>query len=739
MTAFDVYRDPHGIPHVRADDELTLAYGQGWVTAHDRGWQIEVGRWRAEARLAERLGPAGADWDELAHHLHLPDTAQQAYAALDTADRTWIDAYVAGVNAGLTTGGRDVPELHTLDTLPGPAVQHTPWPAWAPLGVFLVNHVLMSGFPHVLWRDHVARTLGPAHPDIDPARLAALLTTDGGPTAGSNAWALHGSRTATGLPILAGDPHRLLELPGIYQQIRLGCDQYDVVGLAFPGVPGVPHYGHTGHTAWGVTNAMAETDVHTERLRHTPHGTTEAYGPHGWEPTTTRHQTIHVRGSHDRHIETIETARGVVVATTPTTGTPTTGTPTTGEHTAWSVHLPPRTLTAVGVHAWRTLLTTRTTDDVTHALTHWIDPVNRVLAADTTGRVTSLHAGRTTTPPPSGRTLPPPAWHTPPPTWAPAPPAIPIHDTAVDANERPAHPDRDHGHTYAPHHRATRIRTLLATRHTTTATDQDHLLGDTRVPTHGLLRWLTPGTHPLADRLHAWNRHATPDSTDMALYATWRTALVRRIATHPALAPFSHPHPYGPVLDPWLSPTGRIADALENLLTATWLGIDPTAEAHAALDDIAALPDIAALADGPECVSRPWGATHVAQPLHVLDGVPGAHDVVSGREGARGAPWRAVVPELPLGGDGECVRSTTSSPGIDDAVWRASVARWVWDLGDRDASRWSVPFGAAGDPRSPHAADQHADWAAARTVPIVTDWARLRPEHLNHPVPEETS
>ena len=86
-------------------------------------------------------------------------------------------------------------------------------------------------------------------------------------SSGSNAWALHGSRTASGSPLLAGDPHRLIELPGVYQQVRLACDEFDVVGLAFPGVPGVQHFGHTGTAAWGITNAIAHhVEVFRERL-----------------------------------------------------------------------------------------------------------------------------------------------------------------------------------------------------------------------------------------------------------------------------------------------------------------------------------------------------------------------------------------------------------------------------------------------------------------------------------------
>ena len=86
------------------------------------------------------------------------------------------------------------------------------------------------------------------------------------------------------------------------------------------------------------------------------------------------------------------------------------------------------------------------------------------------------------------------------------------------------------------------------------------------------------------------------------------------------------------------------------------------------------------------------------------------------------------MPSLPLGGDTDTVRCTASVPGTSDVCVRGSVARWVWDLADRDASRWGVPFGASGDPRSPHFTDQLTAWAAAETVPVVTDWILLRHE-----------
>jgi penicillin amidase len=82
--------------------------------------------------------------------------------------------------------------------------------------------------------------------------------------------------------------------------------------------------------------------------------------------------------------------------------------------------------------------------------------------------------------------------------------------------------------------------------------------------------------------------------------------------------------------------------------------------------------------------------------------------------------------DVPLSGDGDAVRCTGSTPGVTDRAWRGSVARWAWDLADRDNSLWSVPFGAAGEPASPHFADQLAAWTDVRPVRVLTDWTRLR-------------
>ena len=393
----DVYRDDLGIPHIRATDAGDLAEAQGEVTARDRGWQIEVDRLRAAGRLSELIGEAGVGWDVFARRARLDDTARRALAGADAETRAFVTRYAEGVRRGMSSVGHEAVEFRTLDALFGDTRPREPWADHDPLGVLHVAHALFSTFPLLLWRQHVATTMGDPWVDV----LAGYGGIDETlPTSGSNGWALHGSRTASGLPLLAGDPHRMFELPGVYQQVRLACDEFDVVGLAFPGVPGVPHFGHAGPAAWGVTNAIAHSvDVFRERLRPLPDGY-EALGPDGWRRADVERSTIGVRGGDPVEVEAIETTHGTVVTDLRPDG---------DELIGWSIRMPARANGDLGAAALLELLRARTAADVVAAFGSWIDPVNRVLAADREGTVLSATVGVVPDRPRPERRLPLPA------------------------------------------------------------------------------------------------------------------------------------------------------------------------------------------------------------------------------------------------------------------------------------------------------------------------------------------
>src|SRR5947208_15071897 len=87
------------------------------------------------------------------------------------------------------------------------------------------------------------------------AALVPLSIPDQG---GSNSWALAGHRTASGKPLVAGDPHRALEVPNVYYPNHLACPEFNAIGLSFPGVPGFSHFGPNHAVALCVTPAIAD-------------------------------------------------------------------------------------------------------------------------------------------------------------------------------------------------------------------------------------------------------------------------------------------------------------------------------------------------------------------------------------------------------------------------------------------------------------------------------------------------
>jgi penicillin amidase len=627
-----IYRDAYGVPHVRATTILDLASGQGEVVARDRAWQMEWLRRRATGTTAEILGRHGLPWDRFARRSLLVDTARRAYDRLDDETATFVAAYADGVNAGLHA---DAPELATL------GIEPQSWPVWMPLATFHAQHILFASLGSELWARRAQAELGDD---------AALISHEGPMPSGSNAWAVGGGRTASGLPLIGGDPHRVIESPGVYLQIRLACEEFDVAGFTFAGVPGVQHFAHAGDVAWAITNAMADyQDVRDA-------------GPviERWD------ETITVRDGRPEEVEVAITGRGPVF----TDGVSYRGTSTI--------------LGDLGFGALLPLLRSRTVDDVDRALDGWVEPVNNAVIADRHGTVRYRLAGRIPLRTGDDWT----GWH------GPNRAEIPADGQVVTANERRGPESDAVGADFAPSYRADRIHALLDGRDGLTPADFRAIHNDTYLATVPLLRGLVPG------EFDDWDARMDADSADAARFAAWRNALVRRIAAEPVFAKLHEPVA-DPVHAPWLDVTARIGLALPSLVAAGEpYGIELRELARLALEDARDHP-------------ATWGDTHVAAPVHAFE----VTDL---------AP-----PELPrpaVDGDGDCVRCTGSLPGVTDEAYRGSVARYVWDLADRDASGWVVPLGADGRPGHAHHHDQLPLWVAGDLVPLVTDWSRLAEE-----------
>ncbi|MFC5264953.1 GNAT family N-acetyltransferase [Kribbella qitaiheensis] len=684
-----VFRDAWGVPHLRAGDPLALAYLQGRNAAADRAWQIELERRRFLGTSAAFLGPEALGWDVFARQARLDDTAQRCYQNLDDNTREWISAYVAGVNHGLPGGAQRAPEFAAT----GLTLQE--WEPWAPVGIWLAVHVLFAGFPTKLWREHVAHHLGDAAID--------LFNSEGPRTAGSNGWLISGDRTATGTPIVAGDPHRYIESPGVYQQLRLACPEYDVVGLAVPGIPGMAHFGHTGGVAWAITNAMADyQDLFNEQLRRTGSGSesgVEALGPDGWQRATRHTEMVEVAGAEPAEIEVIETDRGPVIIGGP------------GQSQAISLRYPPRVTGRIGFETLPALLKATTVADVDAAFDPWMEPVNVVMAADTSGGLLHRTAGVVPRRHPDNWLRVVPAWEADHQWqgWHDPMPRAEVDGVAVMANARElAEPL---GVDFAAPFRSRRIRQLLDERSDWTVAEMPSIHSDTWLGSAELildllagLEELSPEATALREQLLAWDRRMDAASNVACSYAAVRKALIRRLAEHPGLAVLDEDVDSSELFLPWLDTLTHTSFALENLLTTDLLpDLNVTWLVKEALEEVASRKP-----------RGPWGDTHHLAPLHALGGPVFA----AGEENF----------ELTLSGDHHCVMSTSSLPGLTDVCIRASAARFAWDLGDRSASQWIVPLGASGVLGDPHHHDQLPLWLRGELASIEIDWDKLTAE-----------
>jgi penicillin amidase len=298
----NVLFDSLAMPHIFAQNEEDLYFAQGYITAHDRLWQMEFQTHAAAGRLTEIIGRGPGDavlnYDRGQRRLGLAFGAEQALKSLesDPVTRKIVEKYTEGVNA----------YIQTLDykTLPFEykLLHYKPEP-WTPLKCALLlksmaqtlnmrdkdmemtNALSMFGFDvlQTLYPDRepvsdpivdkpngwkfkpvTLDTVPLALPDeliqlkklpAEPIKVKKLPVSD--PTTGSNNWAVSGSKTATGSPLLCSDPHLGLNLPSLWYALQLHAPGVNTMGASLPGAPGVI-IGCTDSIAWGVTNAQRD-------------------------------------------------------------------------------------------------------------------------------------------------------------------------------------------------------------------------------------------------------------------------------------------------------------------------------------------------------------------------------------------------------------------------------------------------------------------------------------------------
>ena len=352
----EVLSDGFGVPHVYARDTSDAWFVAGALHARDRRWQMELYRRAAYGRLSEVLGTATLPIDKRMLTLGIRPAADRELGRLGAAARAALTRYAEGVNAATAglTGRRRPLEFQVLGLTPEP---------WTPADSLAIGRLLAYRLAEnanaELVRHAMARAVGagaaealtgrypdgaptvlgelaefapaapaapatPAAPAPTPTRpapsAAAAVSYPPGlgwlnptaPRANSNAWVVGPTRTASGRPVLANDPHLPVELPAVWYEMHLVAAGLDVQGVSVPGTPFVA-IGHNARIAWGFTNTGA--DVQDLVLQTFDLARRRVDGPGGWEAVQVESAPIPVKGrSTPEPFEIWRTSFGAVFA-----------------------------------------------------------------------------------------------------------------------------------------------------------------------------------------------------------------------------------------------------------------------------------------------------------------------------------------------------------------------------------------------------------------------------------------
>lgn len=764
------------VPHVYASSADDLFFAQGWVTANERLWQMDVLRRSARGRLSEIFGerqlalreprgvesgapaqpkrertqdgashadsgsgergparPAAApfhdvdtllrgrttvDVDHLMRVVGLADAARASWAVLSATSRRALERYAEGVNARIAEGA---PPLECR------LLRYTPEP-WTPLDALCIQKLLAFELAPT-WRAvlaiealratpgaraglHALLPLAPrGEPPLAPglAQLAAFASAEqqqaalgGVGHAGSNAWVVGPSRSASRAPLLGNDPHLLLTAPGPFFLVHLSApdEGYDVAGAALPGVPGVL-VGHNREIAWGITPALVQdADLYAETL--------DAEGRYRdgakWEPLEVRREEIAVRGRSKPAIREIRRTRhGPLLSDVldPQPEGP------LGISLRWTGQAATRELDALlaidRASGW---------DEFRAALRHHGAPALHFCYADRAGHIGSQLAG----------TIPLRHDDAPlvirdgasDPGWTGAVPwdELPMRFDPPDAVIATADQQVAGAPNLAePPWRHERVRSLLTgTRRLTpeemAAIQADQYSGWAARLTETLLvplatedagAALSARAKEALARILAWDHVARPDSDGAALFYLFHDALVRDLLADAVGT--EDLHGYLEFLDASLVSLDRLLHDEDE----AWRGIGGRRVACARALDRAAERIVARL--GADPAGWRWGALHPLQLRHHL------HTL---------RPLGRLLSPGPIetGGDAMTVNGGHFVHAAPYAHRFGAAYRQIFDLADWDRARVITCSGQSGDPLSRHYADQLRLWHDGEYLPL---------------------
>ncbi|MDX6627506.1 MAG: penicillin amidase [Solirubrobacterales bacterium] len=720
-----VRRDRWGVPHVEAGDRADLYFAQGFCHAQDRLWQMDFYRRVVRGRVSEMAGSEGLAIDRLLRTLGIRRVAEREEAALQPELRGLLERFCEGVNAAADEAKARPLEMQLL---------RLQWEPWRPVDILSLGKLLAFGlstnWERELLRADMLRELGaelaarldPTYPADNPIVTQEPWSGDGlaiveqidavrrsmglaAEASGSNNWAVSGALSATGSPLIAGDPHLPPSMPGIWYEVGLRSGERFVRGASMPGMPGV-YMGQNNDVCWTFTNVMADVqDLFIERVEDDRYLFEDE-----WLPLQTVREEIAVKGRPEPVVLDVKlTHHGPIVNE---------ALGADGDEPlalAWQTLSEPTTFTGMFE-----LLEIESGPELVAKLAGHTSPASNLIWADRHGSIGYKLIGRLPLRRGGCPDLPKPGWSgefewegTIP--YDELPEVVdPESGFLVTANNRIVGDDYPHHITseWLDGFRAKRIEQLIgeSDEHdlgTFEAMQSDNLSLPGLEAARRLSRLSPRGQRERSaiERLRSWDGRLDPDTVAGTIYQAFLLRLAREVARavigdrdlserwlDRADNGFT-PH----VTSPWRWHShlmGLWAEADEALVGRPWDELVLEALAGA-LDDLEER-------FGPDPQAWRWGRIHEMEFPHPLGE-------------ANPLLRRLFNRRLRAGGAQETVSQIAYDPNDPyRAVWAPSW-RMVADPTDPDRSRWQMFTGQSGHPASSHYDDLQADWLQGRT------------------------
>jgi penicillin amidase len=762
-----VYFDDLGVPHVEAHNEPDLVRAVGFLQGRSRFFQMDTIRRYARGRLSELVGEqklmlgSTVSLDRSMRSWGFDRASQAEVASLDDESRRLMTAYVEGVNAALKEF--EPIEYRLLRVDPEP---------WTIADSFAVGYMVAWGITHN-WRHEVCRLLLALHVGWerserifppDPWPGPAAIATGGEAhelppsvapelkemfperpyrapqaetpvsaeraamempvfTGASNGWVLGGGRTASGMPMVMGDPHLPHALPSVLFQQHLHTPEQDVIGVTVPGIP-YELIGHNQKVAWTFTSAVADVlDLYIEKID--PENPAQVIGPEGPQPIEAETVVVRIRDGSE-YIEKKEkirrTPRGPLLNDMYSDLLPE-GAPLV------SVHGIP--MGAGGsIRSLRRAAGVKTVAELREALEGFSSPINTSLAADVNGAIAIFATGSVPVRENHRGTFAAPAWLEKYRWKEMAKPGdMPFatggkNDYFAHTNTLMVDPARSpflFQIDSAPSYRRDRVIELIEATKKHTVESNSEIQGDVMVlrarrVLPKILEDLkgmpepTPQQQELIQLLQDWDHRATADSTACAVFfATYRETMRRALQDEidgKGLVYLMSFRYFANAVDLWYDdPNHPVWDDRSTASTETRADV-----VRAGFKDGI---DWLKKTLGEDPRDWQWGELHDLDLKHALGSKVSAFNLERWKApGASATVWKA---HYDMGEEAHPFRYKYGP-----------VLRLVVDLADIQHAWWILDTGSSGWPRSPHYQDQFESWKQVKLAPMISNWEEIK-------------